>query len=275
MTLTASWKTGGASRQVNGKNVALSGYLAVLPALSWSAQDNPLLDGERRARRRLLDQGVVAKKPLSVEVLAQYRQILAAKRSLLMRGSSESLEPWNQLLAEAGHQLIRLRHAYAAQLERAFTDIVAELGIELPTIRLRYQPNPTEGNSLEEFVRVLSAAERTERQRQRALLGPHRDDLRIDWGSADISRVASTGERKLFGLILTAARRRVLAASGSEPLILLDDLDAALDRQRLVELWQLFVGLPQVVVSSADRDLGSLLGQAQSWAVEAGRIEAL
>lgn len=270
--LSAAWKEGGASRSANGKNVALGPYLAHLRAISWSARDNRFLDGEQSARRRFMDQGIVGLNTLAVETLGQYRRVLAAKKTLLARSPGERLEPWNRLLAEAGHQLIRLRRAYIEELQGSFGEIGSQLDVALPGITLRYRPSPRDGDSVDEFETRLNQAEERERQTQRCQLGPHRDRLEIRWGEADIGRAASIGERKLFGLILTAARRQVLAAAGAEPIVLLDDLDAGLDRARLERLWQPFRGLPQVLVTSADPGLAEVLSEARGWHFEAGGV---
>ncbi|MCP4200412.1 MAG: DNA replication and repair protein RecF [bacterium] len=278
--LVASWKPGGGQRLVNGKSAPLSDYLAVLPAFSWSTRDNPLLDGEPEARRRLLDQGIVSKKPLEVEVLSRYRRVLVAKRRLLADGggtsSGDTLESWNRLLAEFGNELIRLRYTYLSELQAALAETLIESGIELQPVELRYRPNPESGaESVEGFLRALELERKSELRRRRSLVGPHRDRLEIRWGMSDIGRSASAGERKLFGLVLTAARRRALRAGGREPIILLDDLDATLDGPHLEAAWRLFDNVPQVVASSADPATGRRFNGVSSWCLKDGRIEPL
>lgn len=265
---------------VNGKSAALSEYLAVLTAFSWSTRNDPLLDGEPESRRRLLDQGIVSKKPLEVEVLSRYRRVLEAKRRLLGEGGGsgpdDTLESWNRLLAEVGHELIRLRTTYVSELQSALNDTLIENRIELQPVELHYRPNPESGGeSVDGFLRALELERGRELRRKRSLVGPHRDRLEIRWGMSDIGRAASAGERKLFGLVLTAARRRILLASGREPIILLDDLDATLDTPHLESAWRLFEAVPQVVASSADPETGHRLEGVKSWRLRNGRIEPL
>lgn len=276
--MVASWRPGGARRVINGKEVALGEYLSRLPAFSWSTRDDPLLDGDPESRRRLLDQGIVSKKPLAVEVLARYRRVLMAKRRLLAEGGEsgpdDSISAWNQLLAEAGYELIRLRSAYVSELQSAFDETLAENGIELQPVDFRYRPNPAAGaESVADFLEALERERSRELRRKRSLVGPHRDGLEIRWGMADIGRSASAGERKLFGLVLTAARRRVLLAAGREPIILLDDFDATLDVHHLEGAWRLFEGMPQVIASSANPETGRRLAGVTSWRLRGGRIE--
>jgi DNA replication and repair protein RecF len=277
--LLASWSSGGARRMVNGKTVALAEYLSRCSAFAWSTRDDPLVDGDPGARRRLLDQGIVSKRPLEVEVLSRYRKVLAAKRRLLTAGResapADTLTSWNSLLAGVGFELIALRSAYTRELQSAFEATLRESRIDLPPVDFVYRPNPdlAEGARVEDFLEALEQERSRELRRRRSLLGPHRDRLEIRWGLADIGRSASAGERKLFGLVLTAARRRVLQAGGTEPIILLDDLDATLDGARLEAAWRLFEGTPQVFATSADPQIAGGVSGLQRWRLGSGRIE--
>ncbi len=277
--LLASWKTGGTARQLNGKSATFGEYLGRVSALSWSAKDDRLIDGDPASRRRLLDQGVFAKKPLEVGLLTRYRRVLTAKRRLLSKAGNaavDSLESWNELLAEAGHALVRLRAEHVAELGAAFDQVLRESGIEARPVEFRYRPNPEKGvESVESFRRELALAGERELAQKRALVGPHLDRLEIRWGGADIARSASAGERKLFGLVLTAARRRVLLAAGREPILLLDDLDAALDQDRLESVWRLFESAPQVLMTSADPGTGGRIRGVSRWHMHGSGIEPL
>ena len=197
---------------------------------SWPTADGgrvdqiqQVIDALRRdpdSRRRMLDQGIVSKKPLVVEVLARYRRVLTAKRRLLAAegesGPDDTLQAWNGLLAEVGTELIRLRSSYVDELQSAFEATLAENRIKLRPVDFRYRPSPASGGeSVGDFLEALQRERGRELQRRRSLVGPHRDRLEIRWGMTDIGRAASAGERKLFGLVLTAARRRVYRVSVS------------------------------------------------------------
>jgi DNA replication and repair protein RecF len=265
---------------INGKAADLGDYLARLPAFSWSTRDDSLLDGDPQARRRLLDQGIVSRKPLEVEVLSRYRRVLAAKRRLLAQkrelSADDTVASWNRLMATVGCELIRLRAAYVSELQVAFEATRVEYRIDLPAVEFLYRPNPSSGGESEEhFLKALDRLEAREIQRGRSLVGPHRDRLEFRWGQSDIGSAASAGERKLFGLVLTAARRRILQGSGREPIILLDDLDATLDGPHLEAAWRLFESVPQVVASSANPQAGQRFPQVTTWRLNGGRIEPL
>ena len=64
---------------------------------------------------------------------------------------------------------------------------------------------------------------------------------------------------------------RVIQGVGREPLVLLDDADTELDRQRLAALWQAFDGVGQLLVSSNRGRVWRGLPLGAIWAVREGR----
>ncbi len=239
--------------------------------VSWTAADGEVIDGAPAARRRLLDRGLVSLQPRSLEVLSRYRRALEQKRQLLYRGQG-ALRPWNELLATTAAEIRRLRGAYVERLGAALAEVLAESSLDLPPVAVEYRPSPdTEQGTADEILEALEALERQERQRRSPLAGPHREDLAIGWAGHEARRVASGGERKLLGTALAAARGRVLAAGRRQPIYLLDDLDAELDRGRLEAVWSLFQGHGQVLVSSNRPELWRDLETDSRWLLTRGR----
>lgn len=269
--LSFTWSEEGRRRLLNGNESSLGEHLEVLPVVSWSATDSEVIDGAPAARRRLLDRGLVSLQPRSLGVLSRYRRALEQKRQLLYRGQG-ALRPWNELLATTAAEIRSLRAAYVERLSAALAELLAESRLDLPPVVLEYRPSPqTERPGAEAILEALEALERRERQRRSPLAGPHREDLVVGWAGHEARRVASGGERKLLGTALAAARGRVLAAAGRQPIYLLDDLDAELDRGRLEAVWSLFQGRGQVLVSSHRPEVWTDLETDSRWRLERGR----
>lgn len=270
--LELHWGPKGIERRLNGKSVSLAEYLAVLPVVVWSAEAGRLVDGGPENRRRFLDQGIVGLRPSAISTLSRYRRALEQKRELLKTGGS-GLEAWNEILAESAIRLIELRRLYVTTLEEAFAQVIAEGNLDLPPLELRYLPSPEA--DVAEIATSLARFAGREREARRPLVGPHRDELRLLWGGREVRRVSSAGERKAFGLLLTAARSRVLEDHQKPPLVLLDDLDAELDDRRLEGLWGVFDRPLQIVASSTRRDLAGRLGGLPVWALDDGSAKAV
>ncbi len=272
--LDLDWRGGQRHRLVNGRRTSLADHLSVLPIVCWTAADAEVLVGPPVARRRFLDRGALGLKPLAIEALSRYRRALHEKRNLLQRGGCE-LETWNQVLAAAASDLVRLRAAYVERLRRALRSILEECRLDLGTIDLRYRCSLRSGlEGASAIAEELTAASERERALRQALLGPHRDDLSIRWDGHELRRVASAGERKALGLALLGAHGRVLAEGGRDPVYLLDDADTELDRDRLTALWRVFGAARQLFATSNRLNVWEEAQIEHRWHCEDGRLTA-
>lgn len=277
VSLEAGLGPEGRYRTVNGDPSSLAEHLGALPVVAWSAADGEILTGPPELRRRLLDQGVVALRPGTLEVLSRYRRALAHKRRLLAEGGATpaDLTTWNEVLAGVAVDLVGLRREYVELLSSELTELTAGGALSLPPVAIAYRPSITTGEredpeeAIASVFETLQRSAAREREARRPLLGPHRDDLEILWADRGARGILSAGERKAFGLVLLAARGRVLAAREREPVYLLDDADTELDRTRLAEVWSLFSRARQVVASSNREAVWEGLEVSRKWFLEA------
>ena len=290
--LAVEWSRGGdKGRAVNGKPSTLAEHLTALPVVAWTTGDGDLLTGPPELRRRFLDRGVLGLRPVALAPLARYRQALRAKRELLARppgggaGRWEAeVAPWNQLLAETGAEVIRLRRGYAARLAGELAEVLVAAGLPFPAVAVSYRPSPrsspgspavadgTADATAEEIGERLRRAAGRERERGLPLIGPHRDELEIRWGGQPLRGTVSAGERKALGLLLHAAHGRLLTAAGRPPVYLLDDADAELAPGTLAAVWRVFSGSAQLFVSSNRPRVWEGLEVGSTQAVEGGRL---
>jgi DNA replication and repair protein RecF len=84
---------------------------------------------------------------------------------------------------------------------------------------------------------ALSTLQRREIERGVTLVGPHRDEWRLDLHGLEARTTASQGEQRSLALALRLGGHRVVAeVLGEEPLLLLDDVFSELDPARSAAL---------------------------------------
>jgi DNA replication and repair protein RecF len=108
----------------------------------------------------------------------------------------------------------------------------------------------------------------------RALTGPHRGDLTVLHGEKDRpAGECSTGEQKalILNLVLAQAARLSRAESAPNPILLLDEVAAHLDRRRRAALFDEIVALDlQAFLTGTDEHLfEDLQGRAQGVRMDA------
>ena len=262
----------GRYRALNGGVTGLVDHLRVLPVVAWTGEDREILSGGPDKRRRFLDQGIVGTRPTALEALARYRRTLFQKRQLLL-GDNRGLHTWNELMASSAAELMKLRREYLEHLSVEMKEVLSATDLDLPDLELEYRPSiQVDNDDQEEILRKLDKVSADERKERRPLLGPQRDEVVIRWGEHSVRKVGSAGERKVLGLLLTAARGRVLTSLERSPVYLLDDADSELDEGRLAAIWQAFSGAKQVFVSSSRSGIWSMVPEAVRWQLTAGRI---
>lgn len=126
------------------------------------------------------------------------------------------------------------------------------------------------------FRRELAAMRGRDAAAGRALSGPHRTDLAVRHLERDReARSCSTGEQKALLIGIVLANARLLAARGTPPLLLLDEIAAHLDGRRRAALFDEIAALGlQAFMTGADPSLFETLGaRAQNFRVTRGAIE--
>jgi recombinational DNA repair ATPase RecF len=82
--------------------------------------------------------------------------------------------------------------------------------------------------------------------------------------------VASAGERKALGLLLTAAQAEILEAAGRPPTVLVDDVDAELDLRALEAVWRVLAAGRQVLATSSREEVVERLEGVVRWGLAGG-----
>lgn len=218
--------------------------------------------GPPAARRRALDRVLEAGEAGFAADLAGYQHALAQRNALLRRvrtgqAGEGSLPAWEAAMAELGARVAAARRAGVEALRGSFAGWLERLGGGAGgTLRLEPSPSglpevPPDG--LEEALR-RSLHERRPREIAAAqtLAGPHRDDLWIGSGPADLRREGSQGEQRTAALALLLAARDHLRARAARPILLLDDVLSELDPGRRRLLLEAVRDGGQTLVTTAD-----------------------
>jgi DNA replication and repair protein RecF len=122
-------------------------------------------------------------------------------------------------------------------------------------------------------LRERLLADRTrELERGVTLFGPHRDELALSLRELPARTHASHGEAWSLALALRLGAHRLLASEGEEPMLLLDDVFAELDRRRRERLADLALTVEQAVITASVPDELPLQLKATMFHVKPGNV---
>lgn len=264
-------------------------------AVLFRPEEMLLLVGAPSERRRFLDGILTQRDRRAAHDVAELARILAQRNALLRairaeEATEESLLFWDEQLAEVGARLTAARMALVGELDARIGpvhDAVAPADERGAAVRLSYHDNLKEawpGRSeaaLEQLPEAFRRRIREVRQKELwngvSLVGPQRDDLRVELAGRDVAAHASRGQQRTIILGLKLAETDLLGVDEAPtPIVLFDDVFSELDAGRSERVLGLLLDRGQVIVTTADL---SALPPARRrgvpiWQVDSGRLVA-
>lgn len=229
---------------VNGSQVtAAEEFYGNVRSISFIPNDLAMVSGEPAIRRRFVDRTLSIIDPVYVQELVSYQRALKA-RSVLLREQSTHLRPWETLLIRHGAEVTRRRATFISELGDHFREYYAYFSGEEGATRLSLKSRflaKSEGELLELF----EGHRQVDIKLGQTSLGPHRDDLKIEFSPDDqgfrrARGFASQGQSRSLALALKFAAVSVVRSRTSEsPILLLDDVESELDSSRRHALYRL------------------------------------
>lgn len=262
----------------------LTDALGAFPAVLFSPRDAEIVAGAPGARRRFLDMMLALSSRPYLAALTRYRAALAQRSAAMRRPGvggprqEQSVAVWEAPLAEHGAVLWRARRDWTLAHRARYVALCAAIG-ERATADLSYASGIAEPDDPEAALRDALARNRAvDIRRGLTQIGPHRDELSFTLGGRDLRAFGSAGQQRTAAIalrLLESATRR--AASGSDPVILLDDPFAELDARRAALILELLVaqgsGQTMLAVPRAD-DIPPRLTRLARYHIAAGAVRS-
>jgi DNA replication and repair protein RecF len=257
----------GVRGRVNGAPVPRArDLLGVVRATVFAPEDLGLVRGDPEERRRFLDTLATQRLPRYHGSRQDYDRVLRQRNTLLRSAAGRlpasglaTLEVWDEKLASAGAEIwserLRLVAALTPRVELAYQrlagrDDMVEIGyVSSVAGTAGSDPDPAK---LAQALRERLVVDRArEVERGITLSGPHRDDLALGLRGLPARTHASHGEAWSLALALRLGSHRLLAEEGEEPVLLMDDVFAELDRQRRDRVAEAALAAEQTIVTAA------------------------
>ena len=202
----------------------------------FAPDDLELVKGGPSARRRYLDDTLVALSPKHDATRRDLDRILRQRTALLRQSAGRltpdiatTLDVWDAKLVVAGEALADARAALVTDLEPALAKAYADLSPTRGAVTAAYDAPWRDAG----LAAALAEARNDELRRGVCLVGPHRDDLTLRINAMPARTHASQGEQRSMALALRLAAHRLVADTLDDvPILLLDDVFSELDPDR-------------------------------------------
>ena len=276
--------------------------LGYLNSVIFAPEDLDIVKRDPSNRRAFLDQLIVQFNPRMHGVYADYDRVLKQRNTLLKsaratgtKGESLStLDAWDQALIKNGTEIIAARVAITGKLSPSLVTNYQNIAKSNNEPSMFIRSSVVESSKLDQddletqdalettnkedisglFQQKLSLLRNKELERGITLVGPHRDDLQLNLGSLPAKGYASHGESWSYALSLKLASLEILKSESKlgDPILILDDVFAELDKDRREKLSDLVQQNEQVLITAAViEDVPENL-LANKFEVESGKV---
>lgn len=288
-TVSAGYQVGSRTKRVRVDGEVqprLGDAIGVVGTVLFTPRDVRLVTDGPAERRRFLDIVLSLNDADYLAALQRFRQSLA-QRNAALREPGAPVGAWEGAMLRWGAEVTRARAAWVAEATEGFARHYQEV-FGSASAFLRYEPSifGVSGSSDSETVLgayedALEAAREAERRRGVTLVGPHRDELKIEVGlpdgeTVDAREYGSGGQRRTAALALRLAEAETLRRRRRrEPILLLDDVFAELDEERSTRLLELLDrAVPGQVILTAPKegDVRFRRDVLPRWSIEAGEV---
>lgn len=251
LEITLRVEEGAKRYALNGKPKRSPDLKGLVPSVAFTPDDLDLVKGAMSIRRAAMDSLGSQLSANHGVIKRDYERVVRYKNRLLKEEASDDLvESINETLVTCGAQLVCYRAALFEKLAPALRARYDGLASRGESLRAFYVPSwepfdvqdPRCGPIARDEARValadaLAARRHEERQRRRALVGPHADRVEFLIDGADASLFGSQGQQRSIVLAFKLAEAAVIEeVLHQKPVLLLDDVMSELDAMRRAAL---------------------------------------
>ncbi|MDZ7785857.1 MAG: DNA replication/repair protein RecF [Candidatus Saccharibacteria bacterium] len=227
-----------------------------VPVVLFEPTDLQLLTGSPARRRSFLDTLLSRSEPDFARQLRIYERSLAQRNTLLKTGhmSKDELFVWNVRLSESGGKIIASRAELIKRMNTEINGHYKDVAHEDKHITVAYQTDVSAHHGTQ-LMELLEKNIKLDEKRGFTSVGPHRDDMLVEFEGRPVTETASRGEVRTLVLGFKMLELSIIEASrGQKPLLLLDDVFSELDGSRRKALTD-FLKDHQTFITTTDADV--------------------
>ncbi len=247
-------------------------------AVSLGPEDAQILSGSPSIRRNFLDVYLSQFSRFYLDHLIDYHKALTQKNACLRTEADPG--PFNVLLAHHGAEVMKARGEFVERLDRVAAQHHSQI-CRAGSLRLSYESSiPLKKGQVEVDSLKQSFEAELERHREReqalksSLVGPHRDEILFWIGDYPARTHGSQGEWRTAAIAVKLAVYELLRDKRRlQPVLLLDEIFAELDRERSRALMESFSDFGQLFVTTAAEPPESLRQSGRSFKVHQGTVQ--
>lgn len=220
-------------------------YIGGFKTVIFSLDDLKLIDGAKGERRRFLDIEISLQDKKYLVDLTKYKKIIEERNEVLKSPKIDEiyLGVLNSAMVDLTKNIYKARVEFIDDLNFKLKKLCDEIGFK--EIKLEYHstydPN--------DILKALNEKKESDIKARSTQIGPHRDDFKIKMADLEAFEYASVGQKRLIVILIKLALKEILEEK-NELILLLDDVFATLDKDRIRDVTQYIIGAKQTIITT-------------------------
>lgn len=248
--------------KINKKKVnKVAEYISNLNIILMTPDNIDIIKGSPIVRRNFLNIEISQISKNYLKIYNEFNKLLKMRNEYLkminINGISDKryLDTITDKLIEKEVDILLERKHFVQNINNKISDIFNEIFGSL-SIYIKYKTSIDvdcdDVDTLKQrFKELYIKNEKKELEAGMTLFGPHRDDFTILIDNKDIKEYGSQGQQKLAMIALKLAEIDTFTEfTGSNPILLLDDIFSELDREKRKKLLKYIVGKGQIIITA-------------------------
>ena len=234
----------------NDKLKSRSELIGVFPTVVFSPDTLDIVSGGRSARLSFFNRIFCTVDKEYTMDLIQLEKILIQKRLLLKYNDKTQIDYWNELLAEKSHKIWQKRHKLWTEFSNDFNET---WNVIFPEKDAKIKYINFSDMNVSEIKEKLEKIKDQEFLSGRLKFGPQKDEFVFYYNAIPLKDFGSQGEKKFFHYVLKLVEGDYIKKkSGKTPVLLLDDLFAKIDSNRIEKMLGTMLEKFQMFITSTD-----------------------
>ncbi len=243
-------------------------YLGTIPIVLFEPSTLSLIDGAPQLRRQWVDRILSQTNKEYLRSLIKYRQVLKQRNNLLRKiknsNGNTSLKQqvfaWDVIMSEYAEYIVVKRLELINEIAPKVTKYYHDISSSKDQIKLHYKSNIDTQSGVDKYRDDLLSQLQIRVDRDSRMggssVGPHRDDLQLNYNDQLLSQYGSRGENRSTMLAMTLAELEYLKKNSTNPpILLLDDVLSELDDTRARSLISAIKGVQTIITSTHELDV--------------------
>jgi DNA replication and repair protein RecF len=207
----------------------------LLPVYILTPDHHILYTGTPKDRRHWLDWSLFHVEHNYIAIWKSYHRALRHRNALLKSDraiNSSEIDGWEKRMCEEAMKIDEMRMSYLTDLNNLLNDLYIPKVLN-GNASIKYLNESYAARDLKE---LLSKNRADDIKRGYTNFGPHRTDVSFSYETFNVAKHLSRGQTKLFSAALISSQIDKLRKSGKKSIVLVDDLDAELDKVSSIKL---------------------------------------